>query len=392
MATDKKKLFIIPNQHMDLVWRRCFDRDIEFGGQNFVSYADIEEIYIKDSLYLCKKYPFYRFTIESVAVLDKYLERNPEDRETIARGIREKQIYVPFTGNNIVDANLISGESLVRNYLQGYCYMKENFGHVADGADRNDAFGNSAQLPQILRKFGVKWVYHVTYSPCDAPYWRGLDGSTVYDLEPVGAGSVGGYPKYRPCPACKGYRHSPCPACGNRRIDQAHMDKRKFHLVVQESAVEENDIPCYILAGGEEIAPMEEVALWALENKEKYDIEFTNFQRYKDYHMDRIEAVDAPPAGEIMESAECNCNNTGVYVSRIKVKQKLRALENSIFAAEALATAGYIRGLTYPSFEDVWEKALFAMFHDAITSTHVDAAYDEICDAIEGSHCTPTWL
>ena len=54
---EKKKLFIIPNQHMDLVWRRCFDRDIEYNGQNFVSYADLEEIYINDSIKLCEKFP-----------------------------------------------------------------------------------------------------------------------------------------------------------------------------------------------------------------------------------------------------------------------------------------------------------------------------------------------
>ena len=67
---EKKKLYIIPNQHMDLVWRRCFDRDLEFDGQNFVSYADIEQIYIDDSIALCEKYLFYRFSVECVAVLD----------------------------------------------------------------------------------------------------------------------------------------------------------------------------------------------------------------------------------------------------------------------------------------------------------------------------------
>ena len=38
----KKKVFIWATEHSDLAWRRCFDRDFEYKGQNFVSYADLE--------------------------------------------------------------------------------------------------------------------------------------------------------------------------------------------------------------------------------------------------------------------------------------------------------------------------------------------------------------
>lgn len=383
----KKKLYMIPNQHMDLVWRRCFDRDIVFQGQNFVSYADLEEIYIKDSLALCSKYDFYHFTVESVAVLDKFLERNPELDFAIGEAIRRKRLYVPFTGNNIVDSNLISGESLVRNFLQGYWYLKSRFDHIPDGADRNDAFGNSAQLPQIFRNFGVKWVYHVTYTPCEAPYWKGLDGSVVYNLEPPQAGTIGGYPKYPPCPACGGFKDRHCSVCGNRRIDQAHMDRRRFRLLLDEAAIAENDLPCYILVGGEEVAPMEDAPLWAQENSHRFDIEFTNFEVYAQHRRAEIDMVDAPPAELVAASAECNCNNTGVYVSRIRVKQKLRRLEHSIFTAETLAASDWILGKPYPraQLDGIWKTALFTMFHDAITSTHVDAGYEEVCDALDSA-------
>lgn len=384
---EKKKLFIIPNQHMDLVWRRCFDRDLEFNSQNFVSYADIEQIYIEDSIALCEKYPFYCFSVECVAVLDKYLQRNPDQEEKIGQLIRQGRLYVPFTGNNIVDTNLVSGESIVRNYLQGYHYLKKRFSHIPDGADRNDAFGNCAQLPQILRKFGTRWVYHISYTPCEKPYWRGLDGSTVYDVEPISAGTVGGYPKYRPCPVCKGYKDKPCTACGGRRVDQKHMDRRQFHLALREDLILENEEPCYILSGGEEVAPMEEIVLWAMENQDRYDIEFTNFETYRKCRQTQIAVADDPPTELVQESPECNCNNTGVYVSRIKVKQKFRHLEHSIFAAEALAVSDYLQGKPYPveAFGNIWEKTLFTMFHDAITSTHVDAGYEEVMDALNAA-------
>ena len=381
---EKKKLFIIPNQHMDLVWRRCFDRDIEYNGQNFVSYADLEEIYINDSIKLCEKFDFYRFSVESVAVLQQYLRRNPQQEETVSRLIKEKRLYVPFTGNNIVDTNLVMGESIVRNYRQGYHWLKSKFDHVPDGADRNDAFGNSAQMPQIFRKFGVKWAYNVTYSPCTKPYWRGLDGSTVYNIEPNRVGTVGGYPKYRPCPACGGFKDKHCDVCGDRRVDQEYMNKRRFHLNLQEDVVRTSALPCYVLAGGEEVAPDEDIALWALKNRDRFAIEFANFEDYKKYRLAEIEAVDDPDPALVMDSPECNCNNTGVYVSRIQVKQRFRELEHAVYAAETLAAAAYLRTGDYPweKFDAVWEKLLFVMFHDAITSTHVDAGYEEIMDTM----------
>lgn len=68
---NKKKIYIISKEHFDIVWRRCFDRNFEFKGQNYVSYADLQEYYIKDNIELCKKYPSYNFEIESVAVVKK---------------------------------------------------------------------------------------------------------------------------------------------------------------------------------------------------------------------------------------------------------------------------------------------------------------------------------
>ena len=88
---------------------------------------------------------------------------------------------------------MTNGESIVRNYLYGYYYLKNKFDYISNGVDRNDAFGNSAQIPQIVRKFGSKWLCHLVYSTCDAPYWKGLDGSVVFDMKPKSIGSNGSY-------------------------------------------------------------------------------------------------------------------------------------------------------------------------------------------------------
>ena len=385
MSTTKKKIYIIAKEHFDIVWRRCFDRDFEFDGQNYVSYADLEGHYIKDNIELCKKYPFYNFEIESVAVLDKFLEHNPDYEDIIAEYIKEKKIYIPFSGINIVDSNMVNGESIIRNFLYGYYYLKNKYDYISDGIDRNDAFGNSAQIPQIVRGFGSKWLCHITYSNCTSPYWKGLDGSVVYNLEPKSIGSIGGYRKYRPCPVCNGYKNEHCDYCNDRRIDEPYMESIKFKLRLDEKAVNEEKISGYIYAGGEEVLPKEDIILWALENKDKYDIEFVSFKKYAELYADFINNVDNAPKEQIFSEKECNCNNTGCYVTRIKIKQGVRRLENSVFATEALAAANMLSGKVYPKddFKKIWDKLIFTMFHDSLPATIVDPAYYEIMDSIE---------
>lgn len=377
----KKKLFIWATEHADLVWRRCFDRDFTFKGQNFVSYADLEGYFIIDNIKLCEENENYKFTIESVAMLKKFLEHHPEYDEKISCLIKKGQIQMPFTGNNIVDSNMVNGESIVRNFLYGREYLKEKFDYVPYGMDRNDAFGNSAQLPQIARKFGTKWIFNITYSNPDNLYWRGLDGSTVLTWMPNGAGYTGGYYKYRPCPSCMGFKDKDCPVCHNRRIDLDFMENMRVKL--PETLEDFDDtIPPRIYCGGEEILPSDYIIKWAKANEDKYDIQFGNFDDYIPYIKDMIDKADTAGENEIHSSSEINCNNTGTYVTRIKTKQTVRENENRLLLLETLAVADNLKNKNYPyeKIENIWEKYFFTIFHDSIPATHIDAAYDEIMD------------
>ena len=115
----KKKLFIYATEHADLVWRRCFDRDFTFKGQNFVSYSDLEGYFIIDNIKLCDEDENFKFTIESVAMLKKFLEKNPDYEKKVSELFEKGQIQMPFSGNNIVDSNMVNGESIVRDHESG---------------------------------------------------------------------------------------------------------------------------------------------------------------------------------------------------------------------------------------------------------------------------------
>jgi alpha-mannosidase len=56
------------------------------------------------------------------------------------------------------DAMLLAGEVLVWEILFGKRYAKEKFGVEVPVAWASDTFGLNAQIPQIYKKSGYKWL------------------------------------------------------------------------------------------------------------------------------------------------------------------------------------------------------------------------------------------
>ena len=200
----KPRIYVLTNNHFDLTWRRCWDCRFTFKGHSFASYAEIEDYYMTDNLALARRFPEYKFEAESTAVVRKYLDRHPDRSETLRDLAAAGRFAVSGAGDNIVDANMVLGESIVRNFLTGLLWVEDHLGVRVRRGVRNDGFGNSAQVPQIFRGCEIRWVTGIGYSPIRGTYWRGLDGSVIYtgSIPTVGVG--GGVEKYPPCPACRG--------------------------------------------------------------------------------------------------------------------------------------------------------------------------------------------
>ena len=118
-TTPKPILYIITNNHFDPTWRRCWDRHFTWKNQTFISYADIEEYYLLDNLELARQHPEYKFEAEFSLVVRKFLERHPDKLGELRQLAGQGRFAVTGGGEVIVDANMILGESLVRNYLYG---------------------------------------------------------------------------------------------------------------------------------------------------------------------------------------------------------------------------------------------------------------------------------
>lgn len=378
----KKKIFVIIINHFDLAWRRCFDRKIEFMGKQFISYTDLQKYNILENLKLAKQHKEYKFNVETVAVMRNFIERNPDKLPELKKLVEERRLYIPLSGDNIIDTNMVLGESIVRNFVTGLLWTEEIFGYTPKLSVRNDAFGNSAQLPQILRGCGSKWVTGLSYSPCKGKYWRGLDGSCMLHGNLPEVGNGGGWKKYAPCPDCNGTGitlETLCITCDGIGIDRKLMGEEIYKVNLKENSFGQYNVG-FVIVGGEELLPSIKTIEWVKGQKDAYDISFALLEESLPYIENLLIGMEDLKNDEIHDSVEHNPNNTGCYVSRIKTKQTARRQEYELLGLEALFTLLSIRTGQYPEtkLQDAWRKLFFTLSHDSITGEHVDDVYDDL--------------
>ena len=95
-------------------------------------------------------------------ILEDYLEIRPRKNERIKQLIKQGRIQVgPWYV--LMDEFLVSPESLIRNLMLGFRLAEELGGGMREGYVP-DGFGHIAQLPQILKGFGIE----------SAIFWRGM--------------------------------------------------------------------------------------------------------------------------------------------------------------------------------------------------------------------------
>jgi alpha-mannosidase len=151
--TEQLNIILVPHTHWDREWYQTF--------QQF----RIRLVHAVDRLLdiLDRDPKFTHFMLDGqTIVLDDYLEVRPEQEERLKKYIRSGRIQIgPWYVQP--DEFLVSGESLIRN-LQLGLRQAADFGALMRVGYVPDCFGHIAQLPQILRGFGIE----------NAVFWRGV--------------------------------------------------------------------------------------------------------------------------------------------------------------------------------------------------------------------------
>lgn len=138
------------------------------------------------ALELMRRYPDFTF-MSSQPQLYKFVKEDaPEVYDEIKERINEGRWEAEGATFLEPDCNLTSGESLVRQFLYGKKFFREEFGKDSKILWLPDVFGYSAALPQIMLKCGVPYFMttkiswnEVNKMPYDTFYWKGIDGSRV---------------------------------------------------------------------------------------------------------------------------------------------------------------------------------------------------------------------
>ena len=168
----RRQVSIVPHTHWDREWYEPF--------QSF----RLRLVDLLDELLpaLDADLDYVHYLLDGqMAVVDDYLEVRPEASETLARLISSGRVDVgPWY--TLPDEFCVSGETLIRNLQLGFTRAAV-FGGAMQIGYLPDMFGHIAQMPQLLRLFGLEqavvWRGVPTVVDRTCFWWSAPDGSEV---------------------------------------------------------------------------------------------------------------------------------------------------------------------------------------------------------------------
>lgn len=174
-ATSPINVSAVGHTHIDVAWLWQLKHTREKSARSFSSV-----------LALMDEYPEYQF-LQTQPQLYKYLKTDyPEIYDRIKEKVKSGQWEVGGGMWLEADCNIPSGESLVRQLLFGYHFLKDEFDVESNYLWLPDVFGYSWALPQILKKSGIDTFMTTKISwsqynrmPHDTFMWRGIDGTEI---------------------------------------------------------------------------------------------------------------------------------------------------------------------------------------------------------------------
>lgn len=173
--TQTPVVYCVGHTHIDCAWLWTLRVTEDKAVRSFSTVLDLMD-----------QYPEYIF-MSSQPQLYQYVKKNaPEVFERIKERVKEGR-WEPEGGMFVeADCNLASGESLVRQFLHGQRFFRDEFGVDNKILWLPDVFGYSAALPQIMTKCNIPYFMTTKISwnefnkmPYDTFEWEGIDGSRV---------------------------------------------------------------------------------------------------------------------------------------------------------------------------------------------------------------------
>ncbi|MCL2507729.1 MAG: glycosyl hydrolase-related protein [Oscillospiraceae bacterium] len=165
----------IGHTHIDTAWLWRLRQTREKTGRSFASVLN-----------LMKEFPEYKFMSPQAQLYDFVKQDYPEVYEQMKQRVKEGRWEVEGSMWVESDTNVISGESMVRQFLVGKRFFKQEFGVDNKIMWLPDVFGYSAALPQVMKLADIEYFMTTKISwneydklPYDTFMWKGIDGTEI---------------------------------------------------------------------------------------------------------------------------------------------------------------------------------------------------------------------
>jgi 2-O-(6-phospho-alpha-D-mannosyl)-D-glycerate hydrolase len=360
------RLWVVPHTHWDREW-----------------YLPLEDFRIRlaqvvdELIEAMEARPELRFTLDGQAILlEDYLEIRPEMEDRLLSLLASGRVE---TGPSYVlpDEFLVGGESLVRNLIRGRAVCARYGATPADVGYLPDSFGHPAQLPQVLRGFGLEtFVFSRGLGDERARVggrfrWRAPDGSEVLALpQPV---------DYAAAASLGHSRHS-------AEADPARNAADRIEQVLRAEApmLADPEFRDLFLGNGVDHATLQadlpEVLAALRDLKPGVEVRLALLSEYA--HAMTATGGDLPTfEGELAGGARANVLR-GVNSTRMYLKQANERCERELASAETLCALAL---LTRPGFRHphgelrlAWRELLRNHPHDSICGCSVDEVHDDM--------------
>ena len=350
----KRKVHVVPHSHWDREWYFTTSRSKVYLMKD-----------LKDVLDTLESNPDFKYFMVDAqgSLLDDYIKWMPQDKDRITKLVKEKKLVIgPWYTQT--DQLVISGESIVRNMYYG---MKrcETFGGYMNVGYVPDSFGQSGNMPQIYKEFGIEdtlfWrgvsddmVNHTDYN------WRGDDGSVVFTTQiPFGyyiGGNIPEDPKQS-----EEFWQKECFEKAGGRSDTKHI---YFPNGFDQAPIRTN-LP-EIIKERNEKDPENEYVISCIEDYIK-DVKSENPE---------LEEV----SGELVIAKHMRIHKS-IFSSRSDLKVMNTQIQNYVTnVMEPLLTLSYNLGNDYPheAVGEIWKLLFENAAHDSIGSCISDTANEDV--------------
>ena len=306
-------------------------------------------------LSLMEQYPEFKFLQSQPHLFRMVQDHYPKLYERIKKAVKKGQFVVEGGMWVEADTNISSGESLIRQFIHGKRFFRDEFGVESELMWLPDVFGYSGAMPQIMKGCGIKYFsthkIFWTYNGADPfPYntflWEGIDGSEIL---------VHLHNNY------------------NSRMNPASVIQR-WNERVQKEGFSTRLMPFGWGDGGG--GPTRNHLEFARRQSDLEGAPKVVIASPIDYFKDQEQKpVPSRYVGELYFQA-----HRGTYTSQAKTKRGNRKSEYALREAEMWGVAARaLKGYTFPlpTMDEAWKLVLLNQFHDIIPGSSIERVYEE---------------